>query len=196
MTDLLIPEFDEETHKFMVHGVPAPSVTTIIRSCMGANPFWTQEGRDFGRAVHKAIHYHAEGDLDFDSLDDTVKPRVEAYILLCAEMSFKPDLIEQPLYRTNPVYCGIPDQVQLGRCVIDAKCGAHEPEHALQLAAYAFMMPNPHLYERWAVHLMDTGKYSLHVFPKTELTADYNVFLSAINIHAWKARSNGVSNLR
>jgi hypothetical protein len=187
--NLLIPEFDEENHCFHVLGKPAPGVTSILRSCgIGVNSFWTVEGREFGRAVHKAAHYHSEGDLDFDSLDDKVKPRIEAYIKFCADMQFKPDLIEQPLYRTNPVYCGIPDQVQLDRAVIDLKNGPHEPEHALQLAGYTFFLPNPHRYERWAVHLMDTGKYSLRVFPKQELQADYNVFCSALNIHNWRSR--------
>lgn len=186
---LLIPEFDAEAHSFTVLGKPAPGVTTILRSCgIGVNSFWTQEGRELGQKTHKAIHYHAEGDLDCDSLDDAVKPRVEAYIRFCAEMQFKPDLIEQPLYRTNPVYCGIPDQVQFDRAVIDFKNGPHETWHSLQESAYCFLLPNPHIYERWAVHLKDDGKYFLRVFPKQELQSDYNVFLSALNIYSWKSR--------
>lgn len=186
---LLIPDFDEEAHAYTVDGQPVPGVTSILRSCgIGVNSFWTVEGREFGKAVHKAIHYHAEGDLDFDSLDERVKPRMEAYMKFCADMQFEPDLIEQPLYRRGPLYCGQIDQAQLDRAVIDFKNGPHAQEHALQLAAYAHLLLNPYRYDRWAVHLMDTGKYSLRVFPKTELQADYSVFQSALNIYSWKAR--------
>ena len=193
MTDgILIPEFDESTHTYKVRGKVTPGVTTVLHSCgIGVNSFWTEEGREFGKAVHLACRFHAEGDLDFEALDDLLKPRVDAYIRFCAEMNFTPDLIEKPLYREAPLYCGTIDQAQIGRAVIDLKCGAHGLEHALQLAAYAFMLPNPHLHERWAVHLMDTGKYSLRVFPKQELQSDFNVFQSALNTYNWRMRFNG-----
>ncbi len=189
---LLIPEFHEEDHSYLVHGKRAPGVTTILRSCgIGVNSFWTVEGREFGRAVHMACRYQAEADLDFSLLADTVKPRVEAYNLFCQDMNFAPDLIEQPLYRERPLYCGTPDQVQLDRAVVDFKCGAHDRSHALQLAAYAFLLPNPHIYERWAVHLLETGQYSLRVFSKQELMGDWAVFQSCLNVENWKARTNG-----
>ena len=192
MPDLLIPEFDEATHTYRVKGKPEAGVTTVFRSCgIGVNSFWTDGGREFGKAVHLAIHYWAQGDLDESSLDESLKPRLDAYIKFRMEMDFTHDIAEQPLYRESPTYCGTIDQAQFGRAVIDLKCGAHGPEHALQLAAYAFMLPNPHLYERWAVHLMDTGKYSLRVFPKQELQSDFAVFQSALNTYNWRMRFNG-----
>ncbi len=190
--NLLIPEFHEADHSYWVNGKPAPGVTTILRSCgIGANSFWTVEGREFGKAVHMACRYQAERDLDFDSLDDKVKPRVEAYRRFCDEMNWVADIIEKPLGGGSPLYCGTPDQVQIDRAIIDLKCGTSDHSHGLQLAAYTFLLSNPHRYERWAVHLLETGKYSLRVFPKQELISDINIFRSALNIYAWKARMNG-----
>ena len=188
---LLIPEFDEESHTYKVDGKPAPSVTQILHACgIGVNPFWTEEGREFGKAVHAAIHYHAEGDLDFDALDDTVKPRLDAYINFRTEMDFSPELVEQPLYSRAPRYAGTPDQVQLGRAVVDFKTGSIAPETALQLAAYDMLLPNPYIHERWAVHLKDDGTYSLKVFTKQNLQADFAVFQSALNIYNWGERND------
>jgi hypothetical protein len=155
---------------------------------MGVNPFWTKEGREAGQATHKAIQYYAEGDLDYDSLDEATKPRLDAYVKFRQEMQFKPDLIEQPLYHPTYRYAGIPDAVQIGRVICDFKNGPHLPQHALQLAAYANLLPNPLRYERWTVQLLHTGKYKLEPYPKQEMTADFNVFLSMMNSYNWRLR--------
>jgi hypothetical protein len=186
--NLPIPIFEAESHSFTVRGVKAPSVTSIINEVLGVNPFWTREGRESGKATHKAIHYYAEGDLDFDTLAEETKPRLEAYIRFCDEMNWKPDLIEQPIAHPTLGYCGIPDQVQKNRCVVDFKNGLHLPQHRIQLSAYAHMLPNPLMYERWTVQLLDTGKYKLELYKKQESTSDFNVFCSMLNIYNWRKR--------
>jgi hypothetical protein len=188
MIGLHFPEFDPELHAFTVNGRPQPSVTQIINDCLGVNPFWTKEGRDAGQATHKAIHYYAEGDLDFDSLAEETKPRLEAYVRFCEEHQWKPDLLEQPMYHPTLLYCGIPDQVQIDRAVLDLKNGPHMRQHSLQLSGYANFLPNPLRYERWTVQLLDTGKYKLEPYKKQEATADFNTFISMLNVYSWRAR--------
>ncbi len=185
---LHFPEFDEEKHAFKVNGNPVDGVTAILRSTFGDNPYWTKAGRDAGKATHKAIHYFAENDLDIRSLSEETKRRLDAYIRFCQEMDFKPDLLELPLYRESPLYCGIPDQGVFGHVIVDFKNGPVLPEVALQLAAYAHFMPNPLKYERWGVHLGDDGKYKLKPFPRQELPGDWVVFQSCINTHNWRKR--------
>jgi hypothetical protein len=186
--NLHVPEFDEALHAFTVNGKKCPSVTTVINSVMGVNPFWTTQGREAGQATHKAIHYYAEGDLDYDSLDEATKPRLDAYVKFCDDMDWKPTLLEQPLYHPTMLYCGIPDQAQEDRAVLDAKNGQHLPQHALQLAAYANMLPNPLRYERWGLQLLDTGQYKLETYKKQEMTSDFNVFCSCMNTYNWRKR--------
>lgn len=183
---LNIPEFDEEMHSYAIGGKPTYGVTTIINECIGVNPFWTKEGRESGKATHAAIQYYAEGDLDCNSLADETKGRLDAYIKFCDEMQFKPDLIEKPLYHPQYLYCGIPDQIQFDRAVVDFKNGPHLPQHALQLAAYANMVPNPLLYERWTVQLMENGNYKMQTYKRMSMPADFNTFLSMLNIHNWR----------
>jgi hypothetical protein len=189
---LSVPDFNEELHAFTVNGKSCPSVTGIINECLGVNPFWTKEGREAGKATHKAIHYYAEGDLDLDSLAEEIKPRLEAYIRFCEDHQWKADLIEQPLYHPKLLYCGIPDQVQFDRACIDFKNGPHMRQHSLQLAAYTNMLPNPLRYERWTIQLLETGKYKVEPYKKQTATADFNVFISMMNIHNW--RNNGSGN--
>ena len=183
-----IPEFDEAQHAYVIDGKPAPGVTSIISACLGVNPFWTKEGRESGRATHLAIHFYAQDDLDYDSLDEATKPRLDAYIKFCEDHQWKPDLIEQPLYHPTLRYCGTPDQGQLDRAVVDFKNGPHLPQHALQLAAYANMLPNPLQYERWGVQLLDIGKYKLEPYKKQTMTADFNTFNSMLNVWNWRKK--------
>jgi hypothetical protein len=183
---MLIPRIDQATHRYTVDGKPVPSVTQVITSCMGSNPFWTQEARDLGSAVHMAIRFDADGDLDESQLATEIRPYLDAYEKFRAELQFTPDLIEQPLYHLNPLYCGMPDQANTKRCVVDFKTGAFGPEHAIQLAAYAHLLFNPFILERWAVYLSEDGKYSMKVFPKSELSSDWNVFQHMLAIHNWK----------
>lgn len=186
MISLNIPDFDEEKHAYTVGGKIYPGVTSVISSCLGSNPFWTEFGRDFGRAVHKAIHYYSDGDLDFNLLDDRIKPRIDAYVRFCEDKQFKSDLSEQALYHPKYRYCGMIDQAQIDRVVPDFKCGQHLPEHGLQLAAYVHLLPNPYIYDRWGVQLKEDGKYKIEVYKKTNLSNDFNIFLSMLNIYNWR----------
>lgn len=183
---LYIPTFDPAQHAYTIGGVPAISVTTVIREAIGGNPFWTQHGRDAGTATHKAIHYYAEGDLDPNSLDPETRPRLDAYIKFCRETDFVPDLIERPLYHPAYRYCGMPDQVQFGRVIIDFKNGAKQPEYGIQLAAYANLLTNPHQYERWCVLLKPDGNYKIETYWKQDLSTDFNYFISFFNTVMWR----------
>lgn len=188
---LLTPEFDAATHSYRLNGRHAPGVTTVLNSALGVNPFWTKEGRDAGQATHSAIHFYAQNDLDYETLDEATKPRLDAYIKFCADQKFKPDLIETPLCHRTLLYCGTPDQIQIGRVVVDFKNGAHLPQHAFQLAAYANMLPNPYSYDRWCVQLLPNGTYKLESHRKTEFTNDLNMFMSCLNIHNWRKLHGG-----
>jgi hypothetical protein len=188
---LNIPEFYDAAHSFTVDGRKLPSVTTIINASIGVNPNWTQESRDFGSAVHKAIHYYSEGDLDINSVDEAIKPRLEAYVKFCNDMQFKPDLIEQPLYHPTLFYAGIADQVMTdSKIVVDFKTGQILPAHSIQTSAYANLLLNPFMYERWTVQLCDNGKYKLETHNRQDLPNDFAIFQSMLNCYNWKKRFN------
>lgn len=63
--------FDDATHTYELDGAVVPSVTQILRAS-GVVDFSAVPGDtlaaalDRGTAVHRALHYHAEGDFDVD----------------------------------------------------------------------------------------------------------------------------------
>ena len=183
---LNIPHFDEAMHKYTVYGCQLPSVTGVITDILGVNPYWTDEARERGTFTHKAIHYYADGDLDPDTVDPEIRPRLDAYVKFRAETGFEPDLVEQPLYHPTYRYCGIPDQVQFGRVIIDYKNGAHQPQYGLQLAAYAHLLPDPYSYDRWCVLLKPDGNYKIEPYRKQDLQTDFNYFISFLNSSNWR----------
>jgi hypothetical protein len=186
MTLLHHPEFDEETHSYTILGRKYPSVTEVISAAIGANPYWTEAGREAGRATHYAIRLYFEKDLDFSSLPEETKPRLEAYTRFVEDYTWRPNLVERPLYHPSLLYCGTPDSVEFERAVVDFKNGDHLPEHALQLAAYSNFLPNPLRYERWAIQLLSTGRYKLEPYKKQTASADFNVFLGCLNTFNWR----------
>ena len=181
VADILIPEFDEATHTYSL----GPSVTQILDPLKDSSHY-TMEKREFGKAVHAAIHYYNENDLDWDTLGEAFKPRVEGWARFCQDTGFTPDLIEQPMASRHG-YCGKPDAVDLDLALADIKTGAPEPWHAIQTALYCSMLPNPYI-NRWGVYLNERGTYTLKQFPKTDYHSDLNVGLNCLAIHNWKAR--------
>jgi hypothetical protein len=189
---ILTPEFHPEDHSYWIDGKRVRwSVTGILSAAFGGNPFWTADGREFGSALHRAIHYYEQRDLDFSSLDNRLKPRIGAYERFKADMQWNPDLIEQPLYRKSPLYAGTIDAAQLDRAVCDFKSGELLPIYALQLCFYAYMLPNPLMYERWSVRLKADGKYDLKTYGRQDMGADWNICQSILNVLNWRER-NGV----
>jgi hypothetical protein len=74
--------FDEERHIYRDDSGMIVPATTQVFSILGMNEF---EGvpeyllewkRNYGSAVHRAVHYMMDGDLDWDSLDEAIIPAV------------------------------------------------------------------------------------------------------------------------
>jgi hypothetical protein len=91
---------DDATHTYRVHGVVVPGVTSILnivppRSRMLAVMNLNHEkraqlahARDLGTAVHAACHYYDEGLLKPGTVDDAVRPYLEAWMRFKAESDF------------------------------------------------------------------------------------------------------------
>lgn len=183
------PDFDPVKHIYRMKGRVIPGVTDPMANVLGINPYWTDAGRDFGTKMHLAIALCAQKDLDYATLDERLKPRVDAYEKFCLDFQFVPDVIEQMFYSVSPEFCGTPDQAKIGQLVVDFKKGKHLPEHALQLAAYAHLLGNSYLYERIGVELRADGKYSITPYKKQDIRSDFNIFISILNVYNWRTRN-------
>lgn len=184
--------FEPEGHKYFLGDLELPSVTTVLKDERLIDATWyDNQGRWRGSAIHLALQYLDEDTLDHDSVSPEHIGYVEAYLNFKAAYSFVPDLIEKPLWHPVFRYAGTPDRTGLingNQAVLDIKTGATVPVDKIQLAAYAGMLGIPEAYERIRLHLKKDGKYGIKTYPREEASADFAVFLSALNVWNWKRK--------
>jgi hypothetical protein len=176
--------FDPAEHKYFVGKREVPSVTTILKEEGFIDSAWfTESGRQRGSYVHLAVHYHDMNELDEDSLDDTIRPYVEAW------KRFKVDtgivIIESEVPILDPLkrYAGTPDKIVMlddKQSVLDLKTGIVSPWVRLQLCAYGEAKG---IYRRFAVQLCDDGKYKVHQYIDRQ---DFGVWNAVLAVYFWK----------
>ena len=161
-----------------------PSVTEIIKSVglinfTGIDSEILSRAADFGKAAHQACHLDDLGDLDEQSLDENLKPYLEAWRAFKGDMVF--DAIEQPLYHQVWGFAGTPDRIK-ENTIWDLKTGTTVyPSTAIQLAGYSILADIPTA-RRLAVQLLPTGKFKVHEYKDR---SDREIFLAALAVYKW-----------
>jgi hypothetical protein len=159
-------------------------VTDILRVAGLVDARWfTEEGRARGSAIHLAARFLDEDDLDWESVEPDVLPRLRQYQRFLDEK--KPEIlaIEESVENVPLQYCGTLDRRvrfdgQEG--IIDLKAPSKQAWQAIQLAGYAGCFTRP--LKRWTLHLLDE-RYQLILH---EDRNDWNVFKAALAVAAWK----------
>ncbi len=190
-------QFDAASHTYTVDGEDKPSITKFIEACgLVDYSMLSQEDlafyQDRGTALHNATWYSDEGDLNADTMDPEVKPRLQAWLKFRRDLPFRTLLIEKRMY--DPIYgfAGTPDRVvefpDGRRGVIELKTGAIQKAAALQTAAQVKLVreKNETTLRRLAVHLKADGEYSCREFHTRDYMADLSVFLSALSVYKWR----------
>lgn len=184
--------FDHEAHAYELDGRKVLGVTDVIREAglMGDTSWYTEEGRIRGSYIAEATALDDVNDLDFDGLDDQLKPYVEQWRRFKKESNFVPfdDGIEQKVFDEVYGYAGMLDRrgtMQKKTATIDIKLGAKQNWHGIQLAAYdrTFKVRG----KRINVYLSEDN---YRVVERTDRN-DEAVFLAALAVVKWKA-NNGV----
>ncbi len=186
---MTILTFDKEAHKyFKEDGNQVLSVTQYLKLAGFIDDEWySVEGRQRGQAVHAAIHYLNEADLDDSSLHPIVQPYVAAYRKFLVDTGFKPQLVEHRIYDSTYGYAGTLDvtgtwNLSDGLVLLDYKTGAIEDHVALQLAAYASCLAEPH--HRFALQLKNDGTYRLSNEYKDR--SDLTIFRALVATVSWR----------
>lgn len=166
--------FEADRHEYRVDGAVVPSVTQILSACGISIDFEELAGksrriglaiddkRAIGQAVHADAHAYDDNDLDWSTVDDRVRPYVEAWATFRQNSGLIPLTRERRVFEPHLRYAGTLDGVfakaPAVRVLADIKCG--DPESAgarYQLAAYqlAHDLEHPHepIHERWSVQL-------------------------------------------
>lgn len=200
--------FRHDTHEYAWNGIPTLAVTKILELAGVIDTTWyTEFGRDRGKAVHTAIHLYIGGRLDEKTIDPLILPYVNAFIDFLNDSSFRIYQSERPVYSETFDYAGTFDlygRMKGSRWLIDFKTGSIEEWTSQQTAAYFRAATESGLKptQRAVLRLKPDGRYLLK--PHTD-AGDLAEFLKALKTAQFistvnKARSeedgNGNQNTR
>ena len=157
----------DENHKYWEGKLSVPGFTEIATAVgiIKPSPFYTEAGRDEGKALHAWFLFLAQGQEPEEAPDDRIAGRVEGIRKFLRESGFKLEGGETPQGSLALGYATTPDlwgQLAGARSVIDAKRGAEVSWHPLQTAAQRIALAHAgvHCLNRYALYLRD-GDYRL-----------------------------------
>lgn len=171
-------------HRYWRDARRVPGVTEVLDGIGLIDTRWfTQFSRDRGSAVHQAVHFHLEKDLDWRTVDERIKGYVEAAISFLDDSTFQTVAVEQRVYCPSPTpFAGTLDVVGVmsGKDVVaDWKSGASSDVHGLQLAAYDLALGGKRR-RRIGVQLRENGTYKKRDYDDRR---DYDRFLAAADLY-------------
>lgn len=170
-------------HRYWLDGRRVPGVTEILDGLGFIETRWfTDESRRRGTAVHLAIHYHLEKDLDWTRLDERIKGYVEAAIAFLDDSKFEAvETEKRVLHEGAPSFAGTLDvlgKFNGSECVADWKSGAFSKVTGLQIAAYDLALGGKRR-RRVGIQIRDNGKYRKTDFDDRR---DYQRFQAAADL--------------
>ena len=194
-------EFDQDNHAYFVGGHQIPNVTKALNlfaeRYAGIPRYAMDLARFRGQAVHLATVHDDQGKLDYDYLDDQLKPYIDAWRKFKEEAKFKPMIFEMKVYHEKYKYAGTLDRIgRLGdfkQILLDIKTGAAMtpitgPQTAAYLAAYAiYKRIDITPIQRYGVELHNNGTFKLQRFDDPE---DLAVFLASLTLLRWRHKHN------
>lgn len=185
--------FDESSHTYKWQGRVLPSVTQVLKGAglteyLDRIPADTLEkARLRGKAVHEACQYVDEG-IGFFYIPPEIQGYVDAWEKFKKDTGIVFEEIEKPRFHPIYLFAGTPDRVGIlnGRpCIPDIKT-YEAPEWAgIQTSGYEIILRSKErpLFDRYAVHLKDDGKYKITQFKGLE---DSKLFMACLAISNWK----------
>ena len=159
---------DPETHTYWLGERQVPGYTQIAKDLgiIKENPFYTDEGRAEGQALHLWFKHLASG-LEVKRVPDPrIVGRVQAIQKFLSETGFKMTGGEEAQYDPVTGFACTPDiwgTLGVWTWVIDLKRGAKMKSHALQTAAQtiALQANGFRAQKRGCLYLRETGDYRL-----------------------------------
>jgi len=157
---------DEEARIFTLDGNPVPSVTGVLKAEGFIDDTWfTEQGADNGTRRHLVTYLYAIDDLVEDSIDESDRPYLNAFIDLLNVTGAKPipELMEKRRFNLTWRYCGRPDLPVIfqGRKEIwDLKMSPNELSwHKFQGGGYIGLFDD--IFHARCAYLQANGKFKL-----------------------------------
>lgn len=181
-------EFNEDIHQYTYDGNVVPSVTQVIKGTGFVDDRWfTDEARERGTIVHKAVELFNHGTLDMETVDEETAGYLRGWENFIFAFGMEMEVAEQRVYNETYRYAGTLDYIGVSakgkRYLIDVKTGTPCRSHHLQLAAYLACVDKIDFVR--TVYLSADGKYNA---PNVTLTDEWQVFTCALVCHNWNQR--------
>lgn len=188
--------FEEARHVYRLDGEVIPGITSVLkRAGIIDDRFYSAEARDRGSAVHTAIEYLQEGDLERKTLAPLLVPYVEAWERFRDEMGWEP--IERPELLVGSETLRFATRIDgVGRMKGDPrigignwKTGQPEPWHPIQSAGEAIAFAETCgrattlALRRFAVYLRPDGTFRFHEHKPSEATRTVDDFRAAVRVY-------------
>ena len=137
---MIRPEFNEKEHKYSYDGKQLPSVTTVIKEILNIEyPDYAIYHATRGTFVHKAIELYLRGILNFETVDETIKPYLDAFIKFQEKANIEPVILEERFADKNITFAGTVDivgKVKGKTYLFDIKTGQKQDSYNAQMAGY------------------------------------------------------------
>lgn len=181
-------DYNHDEHLYRLGGMVIPSITQTLK-LMGFvdKRYFSEATATRGTHVHLACQFLVEKNLNWESVDESIRPRVETFGRFLEEM--RPELIfaEIPLHHSLYRFGGTPDlfvKMNGELCVIDIKSGKAKLAAKLQTAAQKLLIEQMRNYQhgqikRFALELPEKGNYKL--VPHDD-RKDAPMFLNAVSM--------------
>lgn len=129
--------FDPAGHTYRLDGRVVKSNTQILKAAgLIDDRFYTEESRDRGVRIHKAVEMYEGETLVMDQVDADVRPRLEGYFKFKRDTGFVAELVETRVFSDEHSFATTLDllgRMQGTRDLIDIKSGATNAWNELQL---------------------------------------------------------------
>lgn len=191
--------FDPDKHEYRMDGVIVPSVTQVIEG-MGFTDtrFYKDYDRTRGRYIHAACALLAADNLNWDSLDERIRPEVEAFgnffekekveILETEKMMFSDT---HRVAGTMDIFCRFEGRP----AIMDTKSGGILPIIEIQTGGYSVL-----LHEisgvvrpgRFGLQLKEDGTYRLIRCRELQAEQHFLVLLNTYKLREYYERKTNV----
>jgi len=191
--------FNPETHEYLYKGSKIPCVSDIVKFCKLQDfsqvpPAILERAVQFGTNVHKTIELYDKDVLDFDALDEALRPPLEGWKSFVKDTGAKIIESELIVFSKKYGYAGTLDKIvefhkgkyDGSRAVLDIKTKTKIDKAChLQVDGYLTAYNEEHKKKatcKLILQITKDGEYKIH---DSNDAGDLGIFKSAATIYNW-----------
>ncbi len=186
---MLKPDFDEQNHKYSYGGKILPSVTTIIKETLNIQyPEYAIYHATRGTFVHKAIELYLNGNLDFSSIDETIRPYLDSFIKFQEQAKIEPVLLEERFADKALTFAGTVDivgKVKGKTYLFDIKTGQKQDSYNAQMAGYKKLL-NDNDINIDGIYILDLKPSGCKVIKIEKIEKYWELFEGMLRVYWYK----------